>query len=179
MKKVTLEVLRRSLEGVLPSVMATCGADGTPNVSMISQVHYVDRDHVALSYQFFNKTRHNLLATRRASVTIIDPMTYARHRLALDYIETRTEGPLFESMKAKLAGIASHAGMTGVFRLLGSDVFRVRTIELIPSLTVPEPTPERDLLSEVRRCSAELSGAGELGELLDLALDCLDRRLGI
>ena len=179
MRTVTLDVLRRSLEGVMPSVMATCGADGTPNVSMISQVHYVDRNHVALSYQFFNKTRQNLLATRRASVTIIDPMTYARHRLALDYIETRTEGPLFESMKAKLAGIASHAGMAGVFRLLGSDVFRVRAIELIPSLTVPEPTPERDLLSEVRRICAELSGAGELGELLDLALDCLDRRLGI
>jgi hypothetical protein len=179
MKTVTLDVLGRSLEGVLPSVMATCGPDGTPNVSMISQVHYVDRDHVALSYQFFNKTRQNLLATRRASVTIIDPVTFARHRLALDYVETRTEGPLFESMKAKLAGIASHAGMTGVFRLLGSDVFRVRAIELIPSLTVPEPTPERDLLSEVRRICAELSGAGELGELLDLALDRLDRRLGI
>lgn len=179
MTTVTLDVLRRSLEGVMPSVMATCGPDGTPNVSMISQVHYVDRDHVALSYQFFNKTRHNLLATRHASVTIIDPMTYARHRLALDYIETRTEGALFESMKAKLAGIASHAGMSGVFRLLGSDVFRVRTIELIPSLTVPEPTPECDLLSEVRRSCTELSRAGELGELLDLALGCLDRRFGI
>jgi hypothetical protein len=58
-------------------------------------------------------------------------------------------------------------------------VFRVRTIELIPSLTVPEPTPARDLLSEVRRTCVELSGAHELGELLDLALDCLDRRLGI
>lgn len=179
MTTVTLDALRRSLEGVMPSVMATCGPDGTPNVSMISQVHYVDRDHVALSYQFFNKTRQNLLATRRASVTIIDPATYARHRLALDYIETRTEGPLFESMKAKLAGIASHAGMSGVFRLLGSDVFRVRTIELIPSLTVPQPTPVCDLLSEVRRTCADLSRASELGELLDLTLDCLDRRFGI
>ncbi len=101
------------------------------------------------------------------------------HRLALTYVETRIEGPLFESMKAKLAGIASHAGMSGVFRLLGSDVFRVRSIELIPSLTVPEPTPERDLLSAVRRSCVELSGAGELDELLDFALDCLDRRLGI
>ena len=44
---------------------------------------------------------------------------------------------------------------------------------------MPEPTPERDLLSEVRRSCAELSSTGELGELLDLALDCLDRRFGI
>jgi len=179
MRTVTLDVLRRSLEGIMPSVMATCSQDGVPNVSMISQVHYVDRDHVALSYQFFNKTRQNLLATRRASVTIIDPATFSRHRLALDYIETRTEGPLFESMKAKLAGIASHAGMADVFRLLGADIFRVRAIEPISSLTVPEPPQQRDLLSAVRRSCSELSGANELGELLDLALDCLDRRFGI
>lgn len=179
MTAIALDRLRRSLEGVMPSVMATCDQAGMPNVSMISQVHYVDRDHVALSYQFFNKTRQNLLATRRASVTIVDPATFARHRLALDYIETRIDGPLFESMKAKLAGIASHAGMSGVFHLLGADIFHVRSIELIPSLTVPELKPERDLLSEVRRSCADLSVARELGELLDLALDCLDRRFGI
>ena len=159
--------------------MATCSEDGTPNVSLISQVHYVDRDHVALSYQFFNKTRQNLLATRRASVAIIDPVTYARHRLTLDYLETRTAGPLFESMKAKLAGIASHSGMSGVFRLLGADIFRVRSIEPIPSLTLAEPAPARSPLSAVRQSCAELASAGELGELLDLALDCLERHFGI
>jgi hypothetical protein len=121
MNTVTLDVLRRSLEGIVPSVLATCSEEGTPNVSLISQVHYVDRDHVALSYQFFNKTRQNLLATRHASVAIVDPVTFAQHRLTLDYIETQTSGPLFESMKAKLAGIASHTGMAGVFHLRGAD----------------------------------------------------------
>jgi hypothetical protein len=175
----TLDGLRRSLEGIVPSIMATCSEDGTPNVSLISQVHYVDRDHVALSYQFFNKTRQNLLTTRRAAVAIIDPVTFARHRLALDYLETRTAGPLFESMKAKLAGIASHSGMSGVFRLLGADIFRVRSIEPIPALTLSEPAPPRNPLSAVRRSCAELASAGELGELLDLALDCLERHFGI
>jgi hypothetical protein len=176
---VTLDGLRRSLEGIVPSVIATCAEDGTPNVSLISQVHYVDSDHVALSYQFFNKTRQNLLATRRASVAIIDPITFARHRLTLDHIETQTAGPLFESMKAKLAGIASHSGMAGVFRLLGADVFRVRSIEPIPSLTLAEPAAARNPLSAVRRSCAELASAAELGELVDLALDCLERHFGI
>jgi hypothetical protein len=44
---------------------------------------------------------------------------------------------------------------------------------------VPEPVPVCDLLSEVRRSCADLSRAGELGELLDLTLNCLDRRFGI
>jgi hypothetical protein len=179
MNTVTLDVLRRSLEGIVPSVLATCSEEGTPNVSLISQVHYVDRDHVALSYQFFNKTRQNLLATRHASVAIVDPVTFAQHRLTLDYIETQTSGPLFESMKAKLAGIASHTGMAGVFHLRGADVFRVRSIEVIPSLTVPVPMPARDPLSALRRSYSELSAASELGELLDIALDCLHRHFGI
>ena len=67
--------LRRALEGIMASVLATCDADGVPNVSMISQVHYVDPDRVALSYQFFNKTRRNLLATRRGYLAARAPLS--------------------------------------------------------------------------------------------------------
>ena len=115
-----LDTLGACLEGIVPSSIATVDPDGVPNVTLISQVHYVDPERVALSYQFFNKTRANLLATRRATVGMTDPVTMAEYRLALAYEETRTSGPLFESMKAKLAGIASHTGMGGVFRLLGA-----------------------------------------------------------
>ena len=95
----------------MPAVVATCDPDGVPNVMMVSQVHYVDPERVALSYQFFNKTRSNMLSTRRAAVSVVDPLTNADYRLELEYEGTEAEGPLFESMKAKLAGIASHTGM--------------------------------------------------------------------
>jgi hypothetical protein len=83
-------------------------------VSYVSQVHYVDGEHVALTYQFFSKTRENVLANPRATLFLVNPTTLARYRLAAEYLRTETDGPLFESMKAKLAGIASHTGMSGV-----------------------------------------------------------------
>ena len=55
--RCTLDDVRDSLEGVVPWLRATCAPDGTPNVAYISQVDYVDSEHVALSFQFFNKTR--------------------------------------------------------------------------------------------------------------------------
>jgi len=146
---------------------------------MISQVHWVDDDHVALSWQFFNKTRLNLLATGQASVELFDPVSHARHRLQLDHVETRTTGPLFEMMKARLAGIASHHGLEGVFRLLGADVFRVVSIE---QLSAPAASMEQSchpLLSAVRSCIDELVCCRDFDDLADTLLDGVARHLRI
>jgi adenylate cyclase len=126
---LTLSATPPLLRGRRPSVIATCAPDGTPNVAYLSQVHYVDDRHVALTFQFFNTTRKNILANPRATVQVVDPVTAAHYRLHCEYLRTETEGPLFENMKAKLAGIASHTGMSKVFHLLGSDVYRVLAIE--------------------------------------------------
>lgn len=179
MSDIRIEALRASLEGIFASVLATCDREGTPNVSMISQVHFVDSEHVALSYQFFNKTRRNILETRCASVQIFDPETFAQHRLDLDYVETRTAGPLFESMKAKLAGIASHHGMENVFRLLGADIFRIRAIEAVVMPARAAPAGPRPLLAATRAACAELDLCADLEELLDAVCSSLVRHFGL
>jgi len=175
---LSIDSIRDCLEGAIPAMVATCAADGTPNVSFVSQVHYVDGAHVALSFQFFNKTRENVLANPRAAVAVIDPRTAAHYRLALEYLRTETEGPLFERMKAKLAGIASHSGMSGVFRLRGSDVYRVLGIERVPGREMAAP-PRRNLLAALRSCSERLTRCTDLGRLLDELLACLDEVFGI
>jgi adenylate cyclase len=177
--KVKLDAIRACFEGVIPGTMATCSADGVPNVSYLSHVHFVDSEHVALSYQFFNKTRQNLLANPHAALAVIDPHTSAHYRLALEFLRTETEGPLFESMKARLAGIASHVGMTGVFRLLGSDVFRVRDISQVPGTTLPAPPPRHNLLASLRGASERMAGQCELGMLLSETLHALERHFDI
>lgn len=136
MNPITLDAIRICLEGATPANIATCSPDGVPNVAYLSQVEYLDPQHVALSFQFFNTTRKNVLANPVARLILTDPETIARYRLRIRYQRTETSGPLFERMKAKLAGIASHTGMSGVFKLQGSDVYAVEEIERLPGAAV-------------------------------------------
>ncbi|MBX3706773.1 MAG: GAF domain-containing protein [Pseudomonadales bacterium] len=174
-----LDDIRACMDGVIPGVIATCAADGVPNVSFFSQLEYVDPGHVALSFQFFNKTRENILGNPFASVNVPDPLSGATYRLVLEYLRTETEGPLFERMKARLAGIAAHEGMSDVFRLRGSDVYRVLEIERVPGEPVALAGAPRHLLGATRACIEHIAGCGAVDELMDVTLADVDRLLGM
>lgn len=176
---IKVDAIRECLDGVVPGLVATCSSDGVPNVTFLSQVEFVDSDHVALSYQFFNKTRQNVLDNSVARLIVTHPLSAARYRLLVEYLRTETSGPLFERMKAKLAGIASHTGMSGVFRLLGSDVYRVVDVELVPGTTLPAPPPRRNALSALRTCVERLNACRDLDTLLNEMLACLEAQFDI
>jgi hypothetical protein len=142
-------------------------------------VHYVDESHVALSFQFFNKTRQNVLGNPRVAATVVDPETAAQYRLDLRYLRTETNGPVFESMKAKLAGIASHTGMAGIFRLQGSDIYNVLNVAAVPGRPLPVMVRKRNLLSAVRACAGVVKRSGDLDALLDQALAGLESHFDI
>jgi adenylate cyclase len=176
---VTLDQIRACLEGAIPAVVATCAIDGIPNVTYVSQMQYVDAHHVALSFQFFNKTRENILANPQATALVIDPVTGESFHLTLLYLRTETAGALFQHLKAKLAGIASHTGMSGVFKLQGADLYRVQAIEPVPGHRLPRPQGPRNLLNALRSTSTALAGCADLGSLFDLALALLAQEFGI
>jgi adenylate cyclase len=169
----SLDAIRECLDGVIPGAIATCAPDGVPNVTFLSQVEYVDGEHVATSYQFFNKTRQNILANPHARVMVIHPFTGAQYRLLLRYLRTETEGPLFERMKSKLAGIASHTGMAGVFKLLGSDIYQVLEIESVPGRSL-QPPPRRNELAALRGAAERIRSCTDLEGLFQETLDSLD-----
>jgi hypothetical protein len=179
MSKLTLDAIRICCEGAIPANIATCSPEGIPNVAYLSQVEYVDPAHVALSFQFFNTTRKNILANPVARLLLTDPETIARYRLLIRYQRTETAGPLFERMKAKLAGIASHTGMSGVFKLQGSDVYSVEEIERLPGEVLPPPPPRRNLLSAVRTCAQRMSAVTDLATLLETTLDSIRTQFDI
>jgi len=173
-----VDSIRTCLEGIIPAFVATCSLDGVPNITLASQVEYVDARHVALSFQFFNKTRENILAHPYATVMVVNNETAETFRLSLQYLHTEAEGRLFQRMKVKLAGIASHTGMAGVFKLLGADVYRVLAIERVPGHALPPGPDARNLLPAIRAVSEQLSSVTELSSLFDETLKNLERHFG-
>jgi predicted pyridoxine 5'-phosphate oxidase superfamily flavin-nucleotide-binding protein len=120
-----------SLQGVIPSSIATCASDGIPNGSGVSQVYYVDETHVAISNQFLNKTVKNLQENPIACVIITCPVNIVMRKLMLSFVESQTTGEVFEKMKMQLAVIAGRQRMEDVFFLRSADVFRVLSVETL------------------------------------------------
>ena len=88
----------------------------------------MDENHVALSFQFFNKTKKNISENPYAYATISDPSTLKQYNLELKFDHEETEGDLFDEMDMKLQAIASMTGMTGIFKLRAADVYKVLSI---------------------------------------------------
>jgi hypothetical protein len=176
--------LSRCFQGIVPSVIATSDARGVPNVTYLSQVYMVDDRHVALSRQFFNKTQRNLDENPLACLEMVDPLTFQAYRLRLKFLRTEKSGPLFDSMAMRIEAIAAHTGMTGIFKLIGSDLFEVRSVEkvegfLSPGLPeAPEDAPALEgHRSEVRGLqwiSERINRASDLESLLTSVLAALE-----
>jgi len=194
---IALESISRCFEGIVPATLSTCSAAGIPNISSISHVQYVDARHVAVSRQFFNKTTRNILENPQASVTVWDPMTFEIYILTLRFVRSETSGATFERMATRIEAIASHTGMTGIFRLLAADVFEVLSIyHLTEHLNPPEaseagdsvpdmssaqaalPPDQRVELWVLQRISSRMNQAPDLEALLQEVLDSLNEDFG-
>ena len=125
---VVPDELKPGMQGTIPSHVVTCSRDGVPNASVISQVYYVDADHVALSHQFFNKTAQNVRENPYATVWLTHPETFETWDLDLAYDHSETSGPVFDAMDMQIEAIASMTGMTGIFKLRAADIFRVLSV---------------------------------------------------
>jgi len=125
------EEMKIAMKGIVPSTMSTCNLEGVPNISYISQLYYVDENHVAISNQFFNKTIRNIRENPLACVNIVSPEDFSMWVLDLKYSHSETESDLFEQMEMQLEAIASMQGMEDVFKLQAAEVFTVLSINKI------------------------------------------------
>ena len=123
--------IRPVLENGVPVILATCSADGVPNVSIISEVVYVDPDHVAVSFQFFSKTIKNVRENPQAALVLNDIAGNRRWVLRVRYERSETSGPLFDAMDMQIEAIASVTGMSGIFKLRAADIYRVADVDIV------------------------------------------------
>ena len=144
---IRLTDIWRAFQGLVPSIIATADGRGMPNVTYVSQVYLVDDRHVALSCQFFNKTRPNLDENPVACAEVVDPLTLQAYRLRLKFLRSEKSGPLFDTMSLRIDAIASQTGMTGIFRLIAADVFEVVSAEMVQGFLTDPPADVRSGIS--------------------------------
>lgn len=182
-----LSSISRCFYGVIPSLVASSDANGMPNVTYVSQVYLIDDTHVALSCQFFNKTRRNLDENPNATVEVYDPVTFQAYRLRLRFLRSEKKGQLFDTMAMRIQAIASHTGMEGVFRLVAADVFEVVRVEKVEGFLTDacnevesevSLTGLRTELRGLQLVSDRINRADDLETLLAAALDALDVYFG-
>ena len=184
---VPLESLATCFQGLLPAQLFTCSKEGIPNAAYLSHVDYVDASHVALSFQFFNKSRRNIAENPHALVDVLDPDTGQGWQLRLLYERSETEGPLFERMALRIEAIASYCGLKGIFKLRAADVYSVLAIEAVPEeqgdRRVAESTrasgPRAVFTMQAMQDLAErIQRADSLESLVDSILAGLDEAFG-
>ena len=174
----TLDSIASCFEGILPATICSCSADGMPNVTYLSIVHRIDDAHVGLSYQFFNKTRTNVLENPRVQVIVVSPETADQYRLDLQYERTEAEGPVFQRMSTRLAAVASQTGMSQIFKLRGVDVYRVLEIRPVNAEAGAEAGPPPEYLARIESVTEQLAACADLDALLEAALERLSTLFG-
>jgi hypothetical protein len=175
---VALESISSCFEGIIPASICSCSREGTPNLTYLSIVHRVDADHVGLSYQFFNKTRENILQNAFVLVVVVSPSNMRQYRLDLRYEQTETEGAIFDRVKTRLDAVASQTGMSHVFRLRGVDIFQVLDCRPMNAETSGEGLPNVDYLPQIEEFSARLAACSGLESVINVSLDALSALFG-
>jgi hypothetical protein len=183
-----LEQLAPCFQGIIPAMLFTCSKDGTPNAAFLSHVDYVDPTHVALSFQFFNKSRRNIAENPQALIRVIDPDTSQGWAMRLKFERSEESGPIFDRMYFRIEAIASYTGLKGIFKLKAADIYRVESVEPVPEeegvkerwsprgrARQPDPVFTMQAIQEL---SARINTATSLDTLLDSILSGIKQYFG-
>ena len=175
----SLESLAPCFQGLIPAMLFTCSAEGTPNAAYLSHVDYVDPTHVALSFQFFNKSRRNIAENPKATVRVLNPDTGQGWLLSLRFVRSETSGALFDRMALRIESIASYCGLKGIFKLLAADVYEVTAVRAAEecgaspqAVAVSGHVPADPVftMQALQHMSARIHAAESLEQLLDSIL---------
>ena len=142
---------------------------------------------MALSFQFFNKSRRNIAENPHALVRVIDPDTNQGYALRLKFERSETSGPIFDRMFLRIEAIASYVGLKGIFKLKAADIYLVESVELVPEEPGRQerwsPPGRRQLdavftMKALQELSARMTAADSLNQLLESILSGIKEYFG-
>ena len=177
---VSLRSILPAFRGVVPSPIATVSADGTPNVTYVSSVSFVDDERVAFSNQFMSKTTENLKACPSLTIRLVDPGTLLEYDLTATHLESETSGEVFESVRAMVDAIASQTGMAGVFRLRSVEICRVDECRLVSGSVGKDRATQSspDAIAALSVFVRRLDECRDLAEVTHRGLESIDDLFG-
>src|SRR5690606_23510138 len=179
---IPLSAIRNCFEGVIPSSIATLDRDGIPNISYLSQVVFVDDEHVALSNQFFSKTAANIQQTGEATALVVDGRTGEQYQLDLAFDRSVQEGETFARLAVQIQATGPQHGEGVAWSLRSADIYRVRSCRRIALQPPPEEAPAPRGAAEPLACAArlvsDLAVCADPDAMLDSVLDGLHRDMG-
>jgi len=106
-----------------------------------------------------------------ACAEVVDPLTLQGYRLRLRFLRSEKSGPLFDTMSLRIDAIASHTGMTGVFRLIAAEVFEVLSAEMIEGFLTDPPADVRAEGVSLEGARTEMRGLQLVSERINRAVD--------
>jgi len=176
---IRLSDLYGCFEGVIPSIIASTSAEGTPNISYLSHVVMIDEDHIALSNQFFAKTSANIRANPHVTLLLVDSYTGQQYVLDILFERSVDDGDLFERIALQLKASSAKVGMSGIMRLRSADIFEVLSVRAVPSAVEISPVQGRRPASfaEVGAVAKAITAETEAGGVIDALLAGLYRNL--
>ena len=71
-------------------------------------------------------------AVGEPNTTVISQIWYV-YNLELEFDHSETDSELFDDMDMKLEAIASMSGMSGIFKLMAADVYKVKSLKPLGS----------------------------------------------
>lgn len=184
---MALSSYKNAFLGIIPSTIMTVSKEGIPNIAYLSQVHLLNDKQIALTAQFFNKTKSNLIENPHCAIRVYDPDSFLAYEIQSKYSHTETSGPVFDQMSKRLAAIADHSGKSHLFHLQAIEVLDVISYEVVQCESVSMSERPLGVVTRTAHMSFEslqkvcerVSEAQNLEELFDSILQAMDLDFGL
>lgn len=149
--------MKPALMGVVPATLITSSKKGTPNITNVARVWYVNQNYVAVANHMLKKSVQNLQENQYAYIRTTDPMNFSTWELELQYTGSMAEGDIFNEMKKQ---------------------YEVLSMMLETKMPITVHSAEMFLVLSARICEEENCHIQSLTEIYPPLLEQLEKKFG-